>query len=332
MNDLYIVIMAGGSGVRFWPLSTPAKPKQCLRLFSSRSLLSECVLRALQLVPFPNLLVVTGKAMMDSVRDELPMLPAENIIVEPSPRNTAPCIALALHHIRKKGGKELMIWPCDHFIASSEEWIQASRTARERAQRETLVLVGIKPTHPATSYGYIEAAETWQEQSCHEKPTRARAASYIRRGFLWNAGVCVAQVSSIVALFHAHLPRCAAFIEDGLLSSWDTLERTSFDYGVLEKAAGLGVVSYSKGWSDLGSWDAVHSFLPKDENGHSYHGNGELISIESDACTVFDSEERAVALVGVSNLVVVSAKNGLLVINRSDAQRVREIVEALNKS
>ena len=155
MSKLFVVIMAGGVGARFWPLSTPENPKQCLQLISQQSLLKNCLIRALQLVPMQQIIVVTGAAMLSRVAEQVAGVPKDNIIVEPSPRNTAPCIALALRMIVEKGGERLLVWPCDHHINSTEDWLSVSKEALKKCSVSGLSLIGISATHPATNYGYI---------------------------------------------------------------------------------------------------------------------------------------------------------------------------------
>ncbi|MEC7986374.1 MAG: sugar phosphate nucleotidyltransferase, partial [Myxococcota bacterium] len=304
----------------------------CLRLFSQHSLLSGCVLRALQLVPIENRIGVTGSVMYPSILDAVPMLPKRNILVEPSSKNTAPCIALAVRHILRLEEGTMVIWPCDHYIESNLDWLACTKEALAKVDNSPLVLVGIRPSFPADSYGYIEADKGMEILSFHEKPNPVTAKRYLKDGFLWNAGVCIARASSLFDLFQQYLPGCANLITaEDIDEKWTDVENISFDYGILERGSGFRLVEYAKGWSDLGSWDAIHPFLDKRESNNAYRGKDRLITIDSQNCSVLDDRTRPVALIGVSDLVVVSSDNGLLVMKRSDSQRVREVVQRIDE-
>jgi len=349
---MFAVIMAGGKGTRFWPRSREKMPKHLLDIQSEKSLIRETVDRIRPLVPPERTLVVTGRSHAIELIRLLPEIPAENILIEPVGRNTAPCIGLAALYIRQRAGDAVMlVLPSDHRISDEKQLRHVLETAAKSAESAgTLVTIGVTPTGPATGYGYLEqgqrVATEGELQICRvkairEKPDLDTARDFLKRGgFLWNSGMFVWKASTILAEIARHLPE----ISHGLLEIGDALgtdseeeviEKTypllpsvSIDYGVMEKAENVLVIPGDFGWSDLGSWDALWEESPKDDNGNVIRGR--FIGVDSGDSLVY-SPEKLVAIVGVRDIFVVETKDALLICRRDRSQDVRGVVEEIDK-
>ncbi len=341
---MYALIMAGGRGARFWPRSRRAFPKQCVAIGGPDSLIRQTVDRLAPLVPPERILVITGPDMVAAITAQLPDLPAQNILVEPQGRNTAPCVGWGAVEIRRRGGEDavMMVLPADHVIAAPEV-LRASLTAAAAAARTgALVTLGITPTHPETGYGYLELggeAGQWAGQTLRvverfaEKPDAATAAAYVADGrHLWNAGMFVFTVGAILAAFDAHLPRSAAALrslaaDPGCLEAvWRELEATSIDFGIMERADNILTAPCDPGWSDVGSWSAAGALLPEDAGGRGLSRH--TVSIDATDNITY-APGKVVALIGVSGLAVVDAEDALLVMDTRRAQDVRDVVAML---
>ncbi len=345
MTPIYALVMAGGRGARFWPVSRRARPKQCVHLVPGDSLLRQTVDRLQPLVPPERILVVTGPEMLDAVREELPDWPDDNILVEPSGRNTAPCIGWGAVEVqRRAGGEAVMVaLPADHEVALPERLREVIRAAAEAARTtNALIAVGVRPTHPETGYGYLEVGPemgTWGGFSFHmverftEKPDIERARLFVSGGdHLWNAGIFVFTVDAVRDAFRTHLPDTALALEavqrnpDRLAELWERFDAVSIDYGIMEKSRHILTVACDMGWNDLGSWNGVARLLPETEGGR---GLAEAIAaIDAQDCIVH-APGKVVALVGVRDLVVVDAGDALLVVHRDRVQEVRDVLERL---
>jgi len=349
---MYAVIMAGGKGARFWPRSREHKPKHLLDITGNRTIIQETVSRISSLIPPDRTLIITGAAHADELRQQLPEIPAENILVEPVGRNTAPCIGLAAIHIRRRAGDAVMaVLPSDHVIADDRVFLDTLAAAAEAAEREdALVTIGIKPTGPETGYGYIERGNPvgqiggkliYGVWSIREKPPLEQAMSFVEAGtFYWNSGMFIWKTSTILQAIETHLPdlhagllrlEAALGTEQYEVVLRDTYEETrsiSIDYGVMEKADKVLVIPGNFAWSDVGSWDALWEFLEKDFAGNACRG--ELIAVESADSLVY-SPKKLVALVGVRDLIVVETDDALLICRRGDSQKVKSIVDILEE-
>jgi mannose-1-phosphate guanylyltransferase len=349
---MFAVIMAGGKGTRFWPRSREKMPKHLLDIQSEKSLVRETVDRIRPLVPPERTLVVTGRSHALELMRLLPEIPAENILIEPVGRNTAPCIGLAALHVQMRAGDAVMlVLPSDHRIADEAHFLHVLETAAKSAESPgTLVTIGITPTSPATGYGYLEqglrVATEGNLQICRvktirEKPDLDTARDFLARGgFVWNSGMFVWKASTILAEIARHLPE----INQGLLqigealgtdSEEEIIEKTyprlpsvSIDYGVMEKAENVFVIPADFGWSDLGSWDALWEESPKDENGNVVRGR--FIGVDSGDSLVY-SPDKLVTIVGVQDIFVVETKDALLICRRDRSQDVRKVVEEIEK-
>lgn len=349
--NTYGVILAGGDGTRFWPLSRKSTPKQMLNLTGREVMINETIDRLARLIPQENLYVVTNQNQAEGIRTVTAgRLPQENILAEPCARNTAPCIGYAaIELLRRRGDGVMVVTPSDAYVQYVDAYIRTLEEAVSAARmQDKLVTVGIDPTFPATGYGYIgyrqESKGSAKEVSAfREKPDVETAMKYIASGnYAWNSGIFVWQASGILRRFERYLPQvheglrrigdAIGTMEEGeaLVSIYPTLERISVDYGIMEAAAADGdvqVVPGSFGWSDVGSWDMLGALHPQDERGNVTVG--ETIAIEADN-TVAYSSGKLVALVGVSDLVVVETADAVLVCHKDQAQNVRKITERLS--
>jgi len=344
---LYALIIAGGRGMRFWPQSRRHRPKQCISVVGENSLIRQTVDRLDPLIPPERTLVITGPDMVEAIRDQLPMLPTENILVEPTGRNTAPCIGLGAIEIQKRAGNEavMVVLPADHVITRPDV-LRGALSAASLAATETkaLVTLGICPTHAETGYGYLQKSEevgTWGEFQLHrvskftEKPNAKVAHEYLHGGqHLWNAGMFVFTVEAILNAFQAHLPRSFEALQkiqkapNNLNECWENMEATSIDFGIMERAEKILTVPVDPGWSDVGTWGAIAEFLPEVEGGKGLANH--VISIDSEGCTIH-AQGQVVALLGVEDLVIVRTDDAILVAKQDRVQDVRKIVSRLSE-
>lgn len=348
MTERYAIVMAGGAGTRFWPLSRKAHPKQLLPLASEVSLLRETVARIATIVPAERVLIVTSEALAEATRRELPELPAENILAEPIGRNTAPCVGWAAATIeRRHKGALMLVLPADHHIGNEPEYRRTLELAFTAAKDGALVTLGLQPSRPETGYGYIEIGEPVTDgvRVCKrfvEKPDKLRAEEFVASGtYLWNSGVFVFQTTALLSAIAEHLPELATRLatydiaaEQGpaveaqvVRETYGTLPSISIDHGVMEKAKTVYVVPSEFGWSDLGSWTTAWELAPKDKDGNALPASA--LAIETSGCFARSESGKLIAMVGVHDLVVVETKDALLVLPRERAQDVRMIVDAL---
>ncbi len=332
--ELFAVLMAGGSGTRFWPASRRAKPKQFLRLAGKQTLIRETWERLHGLVPPERVLVVAGEAHADLVRKHLPRLPPENLLCEPVGRNTTPCVAWAACEIGRRAPRSVQaVLPSDHVIRPAERFREVLRLAAQAAAAEdVLVTLGVRPTSPATGFGYIERGEPagagiFRVARFVEKPELARAVEFLASGrFLWNAGIFVWSTAAILKALQQFTPQtlagARAIVESGVRDSYASLEAQPIDRSVLERANNVRVVPVDFEWSDVGSWEALAEFGP---------GRAKLVSVESSNCIAWTEKDEVVALLGVRDLVVVHAGKVTLVCPRERAQDVRALVAAMEQ-
>ena len=355
--DLVAVIMAGGAGTRFWPLSTEARPKQFLRLFGERTLLQLSYDRLATMIPPERILVLTSARFKDLVLEQLGELPPQNVIGEPMRRDTAAAVALAALICRKRFGNPVMgVFTSDHLIEPTPELERAVRSAASEAAAsgEVLYTFGIKPTYAATGFGYLERGEEllddegilhFQLRRFKEKPKRPRALEYVARGeYYWNSGMFIWTVDAILAQLGGLLPEHLRHLEpaverDGqadfeqaLHQAFEPLIKTSIDFGVMEKAAAqrkVRCVVPRFDWSDVGGWLALEEHLPRDEHGNAVQGRLEQRDAGRNLVFCEDPGET-VALIGVEDLVVVRAGNKTLITHRHKTEAIKELVAALD--
>jgi len=342
MNDLHPVIIAGGSGTRFWPLSRQSRPKQFLPLASDRPLIADTAARLKGLAPLSRTLVVCGKLHARAVRAALPRLPARNVLVEPAARNTAPAIGLATIEVAKRDpGGVLLVLPSDHHVGDPARFREVLANAAEVARTGMLVTIGLSPTRPETGYGYIQVGEPLSGAAKRvrrfvEKPDAATAQQYVRGGdYLWNGGIFVFQAQAMLDAIRQHLPALADGLDvirksrAKLAKVFPALPAISIDYAVMEKAQNIAVLPGDFGWSDVGSFAAMEEVRPLDARGNVAAGELPLL-VDCDGCVVL-GKERPLAVVGMRDVVVVDAGDAVLVVPKGRSQDVRQVVEALKQ-
>ena len=350
-NPIFALILAGGSGERFWPLSRRARPKQLLRLVSERTLLEETVARLEGLIPPERILILTNVEQEAAVRELLPNFPKENIVAEPHKRDTAAAVALGAGWVAARDHAATMVTlPADHVIANREAFQETMKTAAAAAEESgALVTIGIKPTWACPGFGYIELGEPIHLRSQNgnitvhhvlrfrEKPNVDLAESFLRKGnFRWNAGMFVWSVPTVLSEFNRHAPELADFISqirapgnfDKILSEkFSKLPRISFDYAIMEKADRVLVVEASFDWDDVGSWRAVARYFKNDKQSNA--ANCAITAVDSSNNIVFNQDRSAVALLGVHNLIVVRTRDAILVCHRHQAEKIKNLIGQL---
>jgi len=344
--EIYCVLMAGGTGTRFWPASRRQQPKQYLRIAGEEPLLTQTWRRLEGFVPPEQVLVVTTADQVEQVLAALPDLPALNLLVEPEARNTGPCVALAAHEVARRAPDSIqVVLPADHVIRPRESFQRTLRAAaREANQSGALIVCGIQPTFPATGFGYVQAGEiarqvdglaVYRVLRFVEKPDSATAQRFLAEGgYYWNAGIFVWHTAAILRAIERWMPEAhAAFEAAGrgtdIGELYPTLPKVSIDVGVLERASLVRMIPIDYFWSDVGSWSSLGEVTEADEVGNSVSGGAELFSEDSRGCIVYAGAGEVVALLGVSDLIVVHSGKATLVLPRDRAQEVRRIVERL---
>lgn len=339
MRKNHVVIMAGGVGSRFWPLSTPEYPKQFIDILGcGRTLIQLTVDRFKGIAPISNFWVVTNAKYVSIVKQQLPDIPAEHILAEPAARNTAPCIAWACWRIKKEDPTaNVVVTPADAVVMNPEEFRRVIKNALDFTDgNNAIVTIGIKPSRPETGYGYVEAADSVNGEICKvkafkEKPDQDTAEKYLKSGnYFWNAGIFVWNVETITDCITKYKQNIAADMEkiaetSNVKGIFPQCEKISIDFAVMEPAADDGIVYTNPadfGWSDLGNWASLHDKLTKDENGNGTVGNVKLY--ECTNCVVHAEDAKKVVLQGLDGYIM-SEKNGqILVCKRSEEQRIRE--------
>jgi len=349
----FVVIMAGGSGERFWPSSRMRKPKQLLQLTSpTQTMLEEAVSRIEPLIPRENIIVITSALLQQPIIDAMPSLPAENVIAEPSKRNTAPCLALAAAVIQTRSANASMaVLTADHFIGDAEAFrrdVDAALTFAE--EHQALVTMGIPPTRPETGYGYIElptpraADQLQQVVRFKEKPTFDVALDYVSSGaYMWNSGMFFWTVAALTAALQEHLPEVGSTISvmtdeissnnsEALVATFSALPDISIDYGVMERAHNVFVLPATFPWDDVGSWDALTRMRTCDASENVVAGDVSLIDTHDSIVVNEATREHVVTVLGIDGLVIVHTDDATLVTTKDKAQEVKRIVTDLRKN
>jgi mannose-1-phosphate guanylyltransferase len=350
-ENLYVCIMAGGKGERFWPFSRASRPKQLLAIAGARPMINETALRNLELVAADHLYVVTTQAQAPDIAAAVPELPRENVIAEPCGRDTAPCIGLMCALLAARDPNAVLaVIPADHTIPDHAVYSATVCDAAAVARRNgALVTIGIAPRFPETGYGYILAGDPLDAPGATafsrverfiEKPPRPKAEELIATGrAFWNAGMFVFRVADMLAEFQRLLPEfgndlaritfaagsadCAAVIEDVYLSA----PKISIDYAVMEKAANVAVAHGAFQWDDVGSWAAVADHWERDADANAVRGT--VIAVDSSNCVAGSDTEGVIGLIGVHDLVVVRTGDAVLVCPKDRAQDVKRLVQQL---
>lgn len=343
----HAVIMAGGSGTRLWPLSRRKHPKQLLRIFEGKSLLRRSFERLDGQLDASQIYVITGKDYIPAVAEELPELPADNLMGEPCPRDTANAVGLAAHLLALKDPQGTMaVFTADHIIKPVDVFRETVRKGFEAAERyrDALITFGIKPKIPHTGYGYVHRGRrldehTYEIQEFKEKPDLATAQRYVASGeYYWNSGMFVWRLPTIVEQFRRHQPRIDAGLRevaadfhneskaDAVLKRFSSLTRISIDFAVMEKADRIATVEMPCDWLDVGSWASLEDVFTPDDAGNT-RAAPNLITLDA-AGNVFVSEtDHLIAAIGVEDLIIIHADDATLVCRKQDAQRIKQLVE-----
>ncbi len=353
--NIYAVIMAGGFGSRLWPKSREKSPKQLLHIIGDGTMIQNTISRLQPIIPYERIYVVTNQSQVAGLREQAPQIPPGNIIAEPFGRNTAPCVALAAEALRDQDAEGVMVvLPADHFIQNVGEFQEKLRLACEAASvMGCLVTMGITPTRPETGFGYIQQSEEgdqgnpFHDQGVRsvltfaEKPDLPTAERFLASGdFLWNSGMFVWRIDSILDALRKFLPDLYEQVEtihslrgaddytERLAEIYGQIHPISIDYGIMEKADNVFVIQCEFGWSDVGSWDETYRLSRKDANGNSIIGD--VVTIDTHR-TFIRTAEKLVATVGVEDLIIVDTADALLICRRGESQRVQAVVDYLRR-
>jgi mannose-1-phosphate guanylyltransferase len=349
MNS-YVVIMAGGSGERFWPLSRMKRPKQLLALTSERMMIEEAIDRITPIVPPERVLIITSRLLRQPIIDALPGLPPENVIAEPAKRNTAPCLALACSVIEsREGGDALMaVLTADHFIGDVEAFRHDVQVALSYAEHnDALLTLGIPPTRPETGYGYIRMTQkvapshVTRVAEFREKPSIDVAMQYLRSGeYVWNSGMFFWRTHALADAMQSVLPEVGFHINHmtsaimaadptALESTFGAMPDISIDYGVMERASNVFVVPASFPWDDVGSWDSLDRMQPRDDSGNVVQGAVTTVNTNNSVIVNAHAGSHVVTGVGLDDVVVVVTDDATMVCSKEHAQDVKLIVKSL---
>lgn len=349
-RSLYALVLAGGSGQRFWPLSRDRMPKQLLKLFDGTSLLEQTIARLDGLVPQENVLILTNHVQLDGVREALPDFPLENIVAEPEKRDTAPAIALGIGWVAARDPDAvMMVLPSDHLIKDKAQFQRALKAACDSAEKSgALVTIGIKPTWACPSYGYVERGDAfasggdvpvYEVKRFREKPAPELAAQFLEQGnFTWNAGMFFWTLASVRENLAKHCPELADFVNElaetpdfdvTLKSRFPSLTKLSIDYALMEKAPRVLNVEATFDWDDVGNWTSVGGYLPTDGEGNQH--NCALSQLDAGHNLVFSQTKQHIALLGVDHLMVIATGDALLIAHRDEAEKLKKLVDTLPK-
>ncbi|MBI3512239.1 MAG: mannose-1-phosphate guanylyltransferase [Bacteroidetes bacterium] len=349
-NNRYCVIMAGGVGTRFWPMSRTNHPKQFIDVLGTgETLLQATFSRSLRICPAKNILVVTNEHYKKLVKQQVPQIPEENILCEPARKNTATCIAYATWKINSINPDAIMvIAPSDHLITKEDTYVKAIKSCMTVSRgKDCLITIGIKPTRPDTGYGYIQFVETDEAgkdkrikkvKTFTEKPDHDMAEFFLRSGdFLWNAGIFVSSIRSMMNAFEKLAPETAQIFNEGdgkwnsknedafLKDAYGRCKNISIDYAIMEKAKNVFVRSSIIGWSDLGTWGSLYTHIKQDEKGNAVVGK-QVMLYDSNNCIVHVPKEKLVLIEGLDDYIVVESDNILLICKKQDEQQIRTFV------
>ena len=347
---LCALIMAGGKGTRFWPLSTEEKPKQFLNLIGDNTMIQMTVERIRPIIPLERIFVSTGEMYVDLVKEQLPKLPERNIIVEPQGRNTAPCIALSAFVInRYYNDATMVVLPSDHLIKDEDEFRKVVTSANEfvKDNYRSIITLGMEPSRAETGYGYIRYSDEVVKVSNHkvvkvdafvEKPNKEKAEMYLAEGnYLWNGGMFLWNVNNILNQIKKYSPNTYSALEiienieeeklqETINKNYKNTEAISIDYAVLEKSSDIHVIPSNFGWDDIGSWEALERYRDKDEAGNVLVGDTKTIEGENNLVI---SSSQSVVVEGLSNIYVIEHDGKILVGRKSNVANVKELKEII---
>jgi mannose-1-phosphate guanylyltransferase len=359
-NDRYVIIMAGGKGERFWPVSREKTPKQLISLLGDRSFLQQTVDRVLPLVPIKNILIITNTVQAPEVRKQLPKLPRENVIAEPCGRDTCAAVTLGAAIVGSRSTTAVMaVLPADHVIPEEKKFQQVLGDSLDLASRgQVIVTIGIKPTEPATGYGYIRTGEAlppphgvksykttfFKAEQFVEKPNYDKALEYLNSGhYRWNAGMFVWSFVTIAEGLQKHQPEMEAAchrwfeaatkrkLDKVIAKEYPDIKKISIDFALMEKAQNVVCADGAFEWDDLGAWTALARHLKADPEGNC--AVGDFIHVDAARNIVFDARSKAnrrpIAIVGLRDSIIVQTDDATLLAHKSQAQKVKEMVKKL---
>lgn len=344
------IIMAGGNGTRFWPMSRESYPKQYLNLDGIDTLLNETIYRLNKLIPMENIYIVSSELQSNLLSETLPKsFLTENILLEPSSRNTAPAIGASLQHITKVAGDAVIgVFPADHHIGDIDLFNYSLIKAYSVAEsKQTIVTLGIKPTYPATGYGYLKIDDltpndgSYSLSSFIEKPKLETATEFLSDArYYWNSGMFVFKSSLMLDNYKEITPEI--FSKIAMIDNWhkdltsgrlsdiySAMPSISIDNGIMEKAKGISMIPLLSEWSDLGSWDSLESIRETDENGNIVEGDSLVLDTKN---TTIISDGKFIAAIGLSDVVVVQTKDTILICSKDSVQKIKDVVQILKES
>jgi mannose-1-phosphate guanylyltransferase len=342
------VIMAGGSGTRFWPQSRMAKPKQFLDVVGDKSMIRLTMDRLLEELPKEKIFVVTAESQVKLVKKHLPDLPSKNIIIEPFGMNTAPCIALSYAYIKRFAAltETMIVVPADHLITKVDVFWENINKSQELARGGNLVTFGIIPTYPATGYGYIQAGDkendfSYQVAQFKEKPNYETAQEFLKAGnFFWNSGMFSWTLGTIEETYQKFLPQVTKVL-DLIEAEWNKsgesadiseiysqMPKIPVDIGIMEKAEKRAVIPVDLGWSDVGSWRALADVSPSDNNKNTIAGKSFVIDSQGN----YIRTKKFVSLIGVEDMVLVETEDAILLAKKERSEEVKKVVEYLKEN
>lgn len=352
-NHNYVAIMAGGIGSRFWPMSRTNYPKQFLDILrTGKTLIQQTFDRYCKLVPAENIFVITSQEYIGLVKEQLPHIPVENILGEPSRKNTAPCIAyISFKLMQKDPEARMIVAPSDNLILETDEFVKTARQALDFVGHiNALLTIGIKPTYPNTGYGYIQhetmpaAPEIYKVKTFTEKPNLDLAKTFLASGdFLWNAGIFIWKVKNVIHAFERYLPEMYdVFVAEkdrfnsenelaAIESIYPQCTNISIDFGIMEKADNVYVIPASFSWSDLGTWNSAWENMEKDYLENAVAGENVMV-IDATKCVVKAPDKKLVVLQGLDDFIVVDTNDVLLICKKEKEQEIKEFVAEVKRN
>lgn len=351
---LYAIVIAGGKGERFWPLSRTGLPKQFLSIAGERTMLQNTIDRLHRLIPYEQMFVVTGTAYRSIVEEQIPELPATHVIWEPVGRDTAACIGLAAYKIdallhTMEDDPQLLIVPADHYVEDEQLFVTRIQQAQAVLEEtHAVVTIGIEPTYPETGYGYLEVDKSEQVASGYrvrrflEKPSRDVAVQLISEDrYYWNSGMFLWHASTIKASIAEYLPELHKGLQIVAPVLWSEDEETvleqiyprlpaiSVDYGIMEKVNNIYMIPGDFGWNDVGSWGALEHISDRDLDDNVILGN--VLNIDTQACIIHSTGQKLIATLGIQDIIIVDTEDITLVCSKDKAQEIKELIKELKK-
>lgn len=344
---LCALIMAGGKGTRFWPLSTEDKPKQFLKLIGDKTMIQMTVDRVLPIIPIDRIYICTGERYVDLIKEQIPDLPVENIIIEPEGRNTAPCITLSSLVIKRKyKNATMVVLPSDHLIENEDRFRNIILKAEEylNINNKGIVTLGMSPTRPETGYGYIKYdnntnMEVLKVDRFVEKPNKETAENYLKEGnYLWNGGMFLWKVNTILDEVKKYIPNTYEVLgeiehvseenlQELINERYSKTDEISIDYAVLEKSNDIYVIKSDIGWDDIGTWMAMERYREKDNDENIYDEN--TISIDSRNSLVIGNSDKQVIMIGVDNIATIVSDDGIYIVKKSLLENIKDFKEKI---